>query len=136
MRKKIKYVDLNARQKETYNYQKISALLADYWYTTIKLSDDWQGADFIAMPFSWQEILRIQLKGRMTFDKKYIWKSLYICFENKENNVWYVYNHDELLNKILPQIENTKSWKDVWSYSFSWVGIKNKELLKSYLLAS
>ena len=49
---KIKYEDLNARQKETYNFQIVSALFADYGYTTIKLSDDWLGADFIAINFS------------------------------------------------------------------------------------
>ena len=45
---KITYADLNSRQRENYNFQKVSALFADYGFTTMRLSDDWQGADFIA----------------------------------------------------------------------------------------
>ena len=45
---KINYGELNARQKEIYNFQKVASLLADYGFNCIKLSDDWQGADFLA----------------------------------------------------------------------------------------
>ena len=48
---KLRKIDprrLNARQKENYHFQKISGLLADYGFTTIRLSDDWKGADFLA----------------------------------------------------------------------------------------
>ena len=45
---RIKYSDLNARQKEVYNFQKVSALLADYGFNCLKPSEDWQGADFLA----------------------------------------------------------------------------------------
>jgi hypothetical protein len=37
---RIEYNKLNARQKETYNFQKASAILADYGFATIKLNDD------------------------------------------------------------------------------------------------
>ena len=43
--KQIKYRRLNARQKENFNFQKLSAVLADYGFVTFRLSDDWQGAD-------------------------------------------------------------------------------------------
>ena len=46
--KKIKYGSLNNRQKESYNFQKVSSILAEYGFVTMKLNDDWQGADFIA----------------------------------------------------------------------------------------
>lgn len=32
---KITYADLNARQKETFNFQKVSAVLADYGFACI-----------------------------------------------------------------------------------------------------
>jgi hypothetical protein len=48
--KKVLYSRLNARQKENFNFQKVSAILADYGFVTLWLSDDWQGADFIALP--------------------------------------------------------------------------------------
>ena len=45
---KIKYESLNSKQKETYNYHKVSAVLADYGYFTMRVTDDWESADFIA----------------------------------------------------------------------------------------
>lgn len=46
--KRVAYKSLNSRQKENSNFQKVSGVLADYGYVTLRLSDDWQGADFIA----------------------------------------------------------------------------------------
>ena len=43
---RINYNNLNAKQKEIFNFQKVAAILADYGFNCIKLSDDWQGADF------------------------------------------------------------------------------------------
>jgi len=44
----VNYKDLNARQKEDHNFQKVAARLADYGFNCLRLTDDWQGADFIA----------------------------------------------------------------------------------------
>ncbi|WP_166443093.1 hypothetical protein [Phragmitibacter flavus] len=44
----ISYKDLNAKQQEIYNFQKVAAILADYGFNCIKLADDWQGVDFLA----------------------------------------------------------------------------------------
>jgi hypothetical protein len=46
----IKYNDLNSKQKEIYNFQKVAAFLADYGFNCIKLADDWQGADLVGEP--------------------------------------------------------------------------------------
>jgi hypothetical protein len=114
---KIAYNTLNARQKENFNFQKVSAVLADYGYVTIRLSDDWNGADFIALHIS-GSILRIQLKGRLYFDKKYCNKGLYLTFASE--GVWYLYPHDELLEKVcaVTQIKSTRSWQDKGIYHF------------------
>jgi hypothetical protein len=45
---RIEYESLNSRQREAFNFQKVSAVLADYGFITIRLSSDWRGADFIA----------------------------------------------------------------------------------------
>ena len=63
--------DLNGRQKEIYNFQKSAALLADYGFNCIKLTDDWQGADFLAHHFDGTTTLKVQLKARLTIDRKY-----------------------------------------------------------------
>ena len=78
----IRYHDLtNAKQKENYNFLKVSAILADYGFMTMRLNDDWQGADFIAQHIDGETFLRVQLKGRLWFAKKYMDKSLFIvCF--------------------------------------------------------
>lgn len=124
---KIDYKVLNARQKEQYLFQKLSAVLADYGYGTIKLSDDWQGADFIAQSMNGQSFLKVQLKGRFTIDKKYLEKDLYITFPLK--NDWYVFPHDEIVKALEDRkiFTETPSWIDGGNYSVSEIG--NKEVL-------
>ena len=56
---RVDYKKLNARQKENYNFQKVSAFLADYGYVTLRLSDDWQGADFIAYHVNGESFLKV-----------------------------------------------------------------------------
>lgn len=119
---KIDYKELNSRQQETYNFQQVSAILADYGFATIKLNDDWQGADFIAWHIDGYNYLKIQLKGRLTFDKKYIGKNIYICFPdpsdpNKGKRDWYLFDHDELLNGFfLDKIKNTLDKEGYYCY--------------------
>src|SRR4051794_8549239 len=112
---KVDYKNLTAKQKEIYNFQKVSAHLADYGYTTIKLDDDWMGADFIALHFDGARYLKVQLKGRLTFGKKYIGKNIFICFHDKD---WFIYPHDKLLQLFESEIANSLSWKEEGIYSF------------------
>jgi len=111
---KIKYEKLNARQKETYNFQKVSAVFADFGFTTIKLSDDWLGSDFIAISFDGAKYLKVQLKSRLSFYKKYKGKGIFICFFDRPTNRWYLYPHDKVLNK-LPGIADYVERKDGYS---------------------
>lgn len=124
---KIEYSQLNSRQKENFNFQKVSAVLANYGFNTMRLSDDWKGADFIATHINGKEFLKIQLKGRLTLDKKYYKKNIWICFPYKHE--WFLYPHDEMV-KILKEknnFTNTGSWQEKGSYHWR---ILNKELLK------
>lgn len=107
---KINYSDLNSRQKEIYNFQKIAAVLANYGFNCIKLADDWQGADFLAYHKDGQDTLRVQLKARLTIDKKYIGKKLYVAFPVHTN--WYLIDHDDLVAIIGESANwlNTESW--------------------------
>ena len=128
----IDYKDLNARQKENYNFQKVSAVLAEYGFVTLRLTDDWQGADFIAQHIDGKTFLRVQLKGRLTLNKKYQGKGLYVAFPHKGN--WYIYEHDKLLKKVLTVkgIAKTKSWSVKGGYSFPTLGEKLLSLLEPY----
>lgn len=127
--KKVKYKDLNSKQKERYNFHKIAAILAEYGYSSIKLDDDYNGADFIALHID-GSVVKVQLKARLTFDKKYIGKTLYVAFPYKGN--WYLYNHDSLL-KNFKSLQKTKSWSK-GTYSYKTLSAKSLVKLEKYKL--
>ena len=109
--RRVAYKDLNGKQKEIYNFQKIAAKLADYGFNCIKLDDDWMGADFLAYHKDGTQTLRVQLKGRLTISKKYVGKDLYLSFRHE--GAWYLVPHDTLV-EIAGQTTNwlnTPSWK-------------------------
>ena len=93
---RVSYNSLNSRQKENYNFAKIAARLADYGYNCMRLSDDWQGADFIASHFNDETFLKVQLKGRLAIDRKYCNKEVYIAFLYEDN--CFIFPHDEFLD--------------------------------------
>ena len=93
---RIAYGDLNSRQKENYNFQKIAARLADYGFNSIRLTDDWQGADFIAVHIDGETFLKVQLKGRLIIDRKYQGKGIHVAFIHGEDV--YLYDHDALVH--------------------------------------
>jgi len=111
--KRIKYSQLNGRQQENYNFAKLSGVMADYGFTLLKLNDDWQGADAIALHVDGKTSRRIQLKGRRAvIDKRYIGKSMWMAFGNSAGE-WFVVPHDELLEFARREKKalGSKSWK-------------------------
>jgi len=132
--KKIKYSELNGKQKEIYNFQKIAWELADFWFNCIKLSEDWQWADFLAYHINGKKTLKVQLKARITIDKKYLWKNIFIAFPVWEN--WYIIEHDTLV-EILWQISdrlNSESWLEHWCYSSGKPSLSILKSLEQYKL--
>ncbi len=115
--KHIQYTDLNSKQKEIHNFHKVAGLLADYGFNCMKLSDDWQGADFLAYHKDGKDTLKVQLKARITIDKKYIGKGLYITFP--ANNSWYLIKHDTLVDLVrhLTNWLKTDSWREKGHYN-------------------
>ena len=100
MMKRISYSTLTSRHKENYNFAKVSALLADYGFTTMRLSDDWRGADFIAHHPSGRTLF-VQLKSRLTINRKYsrqhTGRDIHICFPTvAAPRQWFLYRHDNL----------------------------------------
>lgn len=93
---RITFARLNSRQKENYNFQKIAARLADYGFNSIRLTDDWQGADFIAVHIDGETFLKVQLKGRLVIDRKYHGKGIHIAFLHGDE--LYLYDHDALVS--------------------------------------
>jgi hypothetical protein len=130
--KLITYECLNPKQKENYNYQKLSALLADYGFVTMRLSDDWNGADLIAQHINGETFLKIQLKSRLTFCQKYKGKNIYVAFRLKKD--WYLYHHDEMLEKIdqIVKFTFTASWKENGTQSFQKIPNPLFQILNPY----
>ena len=131
---KISYRKLTARQQENYNFSKISALLADYGFNTLRLTDDWKGADFIANHVDGETFLKVQLKGRFTLDKKYVGKNIWVCFKYRGD--WYLYPHDEVISALAAysNFQNTESWTTHGKIHNGNPSRRDLELLKSYKL--
>lgn len=131
MLQKIPYDRLNSRQRENYNFQKLSGLLADYGFVTMRLSDDWNGADFIANHMDGQ-FLRVQLKSRWSIHRKYEGKGLWIAFPS--DGAWYLIEHDALvkLTGEKSSILQSVSWKEAGSYSNSSIPSGLRESLVPY----
>lgn len=91
----VPYARLNSRQKENYNFHKVAARMADYGFNCLRLTDEWQGADFIACHIDGETFLKVQLKGRLVIDRKYQGKGIHIAFIL--GDVAYLYDHDRLV---------------------------------------
>ena len=112
---KVLYKDLNSKQKENYNYHKVVSALAEYGYDSMRLNNDWEGADFISV--KGDDMIKVQLKGRFTLDRKYEDKDLYIAFIEK--GIIKIYLHDEALAIATSNITDSKSWTENGSYSMN-----------------
>ncbi len=133
---RINYDELNSKQKEIYNFHKVASKLADYGFNCIKLSDDWQGADFLAYHKDGDQTLKVQLKGRMLVDRKYIGKNLHMCF--RIGDIWHLILHDELMRIVeeaSPETFETLSWE---RGTYSWPRPPKKicEMLSRFALNS
>ncbi len=114
---RIDYSQLNSRQQEAFNFQKVAGLLADYGFNCIKLADDWQGADFLAYHKDGNTTLKVQLKSRLTIDKKYMDKDIHVAFPVGES--WYCLEHDELVAVVGEKTKwlESQSWQIQGAYS-------------------
>lgn len=131
---RIDYSTLSAKQQEIFNFQKIAGVLADYGFNYIKLDDDWQGADFLAYHKDGIDTLKVQLKGRLTIDGKYVEKGLHIAFPLFGG--WCLIEHDRLVGIVQQETNwlNTESWKLKKHYHPGKPSKKILEALRPYTL--
>ena len=129
---KIAKNKLNTRQIEAYNLQKVSAVFAELGFVTIRMTSDWGHADFIAQHID-GVFLRVQLKGVLSFYKKYCGKNLFICFPKGE--VWYLYPHDEMLEQNLAKGHiGREFWNEYGGYTNPKLAKGQEALLEPYQL--
>ena len=114
----VDYAALNARQQEAFNFHKVAARLADFGYMSVLLSDDYGGADFLAIHVD-GEVLKVQLKSRLTFQKKYLGKGVHVAMRLGDDVL--IYDHDEGVERVLAlgKMTGTGSWEDKGSYTWS-----------------
>ena len=65
----VRYTELNSRRRKIFQLQEGIGLLEDFGFATYRLTDDWNGADLLAVHFDGSTFLRVQSKGRLTFEK-------------------------------------------------------------------
>jgi hypothetical protein len=128
---KIKYKELTATQKGNYNFQKISAVLADFGYSTVKLNLDLGSADFLAYHIDGESILNCQLKGRLSLNRKYLGKDIHIAFY--KNNECYVYPHDEFYHEVrsLGLLKESKVWEESGRWSWLQIPLKLEDFIRA-----
>ena len=134
--RKIEISALTPGQKKAYNFYKLSSALAEYGFATIELNESWQNADFLAQHLDGETCLRVYIKNRLTFHKKYLHRDLYIGFHYE--NEWYLFPHDKVLHEFLKKrdgaIANSNSWIETGNYSFGRLSKKNQEIIENYKL--
>lgn len=91
-----------------------------------------EGADFIVCHINGSIFIKIQLKGRLTIDKKYNNKDIYIAFN--QDNKWYLYSHDELQLKLLDKISDSQSWEKNGNYSYPCIPKNLLEYMEQYAI--
>jgi hypothetical protein len=132
MFQKLEFDKLNAQQRDNYNFHKVASRLVDYGYNSLRLADDWLGADFLAIHVDGVSVLRIQLKPNFSLSTKYSGKDLQIAFLAKD--ACYVFPHDEMLAAVLKrgQIGETKSWKTEGKYRWPSLPGWAREIIEKY----
>jgi len=93
------------------------------------LNNDWNGADFIAVHVDGITDIKVQLKGGLSFAKKYKGKNIHICF--MDNGETYLYPHDELLKQVETHISD-KKWMEKGAYFQTKLTSRFRELLCRY----
>lgn len=130
----ISYEALSSRQQEAYNYAKLASILADYGYTCVRLHDDYESGDLLALKPG--HTYAIQLKGRFTIDKKYINKGLYMAWPAADRQGFYVVRHASLVQiaQAHTNIMNTRSWAEQGLYSIKTLSADLRAHLTPHLL--
>ena len=134
---KVSYGKLTAKQQENYNFHFAAAVLAQYGYNSIRLTDDWNGADFIAVNND-GHYLKVQLKGRLYISKRYAGKDLWIAFVDHANNAIYLYPHDAMMDTLLQNtnVAQTESWSgEQGAYGWKHLSQEIRTLIKPDMLS-
>ncbi|MGQ4810162.1 hypothetical protein NKDENANG_03611 [Candidatus Entotheonellaceae bacterium PAL068K] len=85
------------------------------------LNEGRQGADFIAYHIDGNTSIKVQLTGRLTMNRMYNNRDIYITFN--QDGRWYLYPHDQLQDELLDlrRMQGTRSWDVEGAYSYPYI---------------
>ena len=114
-----------SKQVETYNFYKAAAVLAEYGFECVRLSNDWEAVDFLAHHTNTGTTLKVQLKTCLIIDERLVqFDNLYMCFPiDKTDGNWYLVEHARLLEIVKEhacQWFQTAKWRNnrgYWTYT-------------------
>jgi len=107
----IEYQSVHCKAQETYNFDKMAAILADYRSNGLWLNNDWNGADGIAIHIDGISNFKSQLKDAVSCRQKYRAKKLYIAFF--ELSDLYIDAHNFVLHKWKVIFQTRRDWKKI-----------------------
>jgi len=134
---KIQYALLSGKEQEAFNAAHLRQLLATYGYLeAFTVSGDKHGADMLFYRSSDAHVLKVQLKGRASIGKSYVGKELYIAFNDKKTGIWYMYPHDEIMEKVLDlgKCTGTVAWDKVGSWNWPGLPVWLKNVLEEWVI--
>ena len=111
---RVSYADLNsaAEKRITTSRRSLGGWLI-YGFNCLRLTDDWQGADFIACHIDGETFLKVQLKGRFVLDRKYLRKDIHIAFLHRDD--LFLYPHDTIYDSFQSKgIIGARGKDDLW----------------------
>ena len=117
-----KYEDLSGREQESYNAAHLMAQMAKWGYLEgSKVNGDKWGADLLFYRSEDGDVIKVQLKGRVTLSRHYRGKGIHVAYRNRDTEEWFLYNHDILLDQVLSKgyLTGTKSWEEKGGWSWS-----------------
>jgi len=135
---RVDYRELNPFQKQAYNRQKASAVLADFGFETQIVEESPGGADLIVYHQS-GESFNVRVRPRPGFWREHLNRRIVICCRGEHEATWYLYPHDILFSKAraVSQFDATEAWVTTGKYHFpppfsAWL----LDLLKPYRLST
>lgn len=119
---------LSTKEIELQNSWRLSAKLIEFGLQVAQANDDWGGIDLIA--FNQTDTYRIQVKGRLDVERKYLGKGLLMAFPiRKKDRRWLLIPHDDLWDYVDGFAKDRKTGESYvrihGSYSTQSIGVKH-----------
>jgi|SRR5580692_8455362 hypothetical protein len=126
---------LTNNEIEAANRAESTALLIRAGYRVYRPEADCYGEDLIVRTPD-EKLLSVQLKGRLSVDKKRYWnRNLWMLFPDSPFSVgvkrrWFLVPHDEFYTWLEGRHGHTAGWKEIWNSGT--VGKKDAGFLDGY----